>query len=328
MCRAKFNYQKSDRTRLRYSARAVVLLMGCCAALAIAQSSGPKTFASPGDASSALFTAIQRNDEREILDILGPDGKRIVSSGDATEDANERANIAQRYQEMHRLVREPDGTVTLYLGARNWPLPIPLVGTGASWHFDTAAGEKEILYRRVGRNEIATIRICQELVAAEKEYYLAQHNHYAAKIFSDEGQHNGLYWKAAGSEPKSPIGPMLAFAATDVSHHGRSPAPYRGYYYHLLTSQGKSAADGAKSYFVDGQMIAGFAFVAYPAEYRSSGVMTFIVGQDGVVYEKDLGKRSAVIASAMKDFDPDLTWNKSEDAQEQAAAARSQTNSP
>jgi hypothetical protein len=328
MCRAKFNCHKSDRTRFRYAAQAALMLTVCFAGLAIAEGSGPKIFASPGDASSALFAAIQRSDERAILDVLGPDGKKIVSSGDATEDANERADIARRYQEMHRLVKEPDGTVTLYLGARNWPLPIPLVGTGTSWHFDTAAGQKEILYRRVGRNEIATIRVCQELVAAEKEYYLAQHNHYAGKIFSDEGQHNGLYWKASGSEPKSPIGPMLAFAATDIPHRGGSPTPYRGYYYHVLTSQGKSAAGGPKSYSVDGQMITGFAFVAFPAEYRSSGVMTFIVGQDGVVYEKDLGKSSAVLASAMKDFDPESTWSKSEDAQEQAAAARSQVESP
>jgi hypothetical protein len=309
-------------TRFRYSVLAALMLTGCFAGVSMAQAPGPKIFASPADASTALYTAIENNDERAILDVHGPDGKTIVSSGDATEDANDRANFVRRYQEMHRLAREPDGTVTLYLGARNWPMPIPLMGAGTSWHFDTAVGRKEILYRRVGRNEIATIRVCQELVAAEKEYYVAQHNHYAAKIFSDEGQHNGLYWEAAGSEPRSPIGPMLAFAVTDLPRRGGTPTPYRGYYYQILTSQGKSAVGGARSYLVDGQMIAGFAFVAYPAEYRSSGVMTFIVGQDGIVYENDLGKNTGVIAKRMKEFDPEPTWNKSEDAQEKAAAAQ------
>jgi hypothetical protein len=328
MCQAKINCQKSDRTRFRYPAQAAMILTGWFAGFANAQGSGPKTFVSPSDASTALFAAIQRNDERAILEVLGPDGRTIVSSGDAIEDANDRANFVQRYLEMHRLVREPDGTVTLYIGAQNSPIPLPLVGAGTSWHFDTAAGQMEILYRRIGKNEIATIRTCQELVAAEKDYYVAQHNQYASKIFSDKGRHNGLYWEVAGSEPRSRIGPLLAFAEADGPRRGGTPMPYRGYYYRILTSQGKSAADGAKSYFVDGQMLAGFAFVAYPAEYRSSGVMTFIVGQDGVVYEKDLGKQSAVTARAMKDFDPDPTWTKSEDAQEQAAAARSQTDSP
>lgn len=311
----------------RYAAVAAITLTECFATLSMAQQGqgedkSQKTFASPADASNALFTAIQSNDERAILDILGPGGKKIVSSGDPTEDANDRANFVRRYQEMHRLVTEPDGTATLYIGARNWPMPIPLVSSGKSWHFDTAAAEKEILYRRVGKNEIATIHVCHELVAAEKEYYSAQQSHYAAKIFSDPGQHNGLYWKAAGSEPKSPIGPMLASAVADVASRGGSPTPYRGYYYHILTSQGKSAPGGAKSYLVEGQMTGGFAFVAYPAEYRSSGVMTFIVGQDGVVYEKDLGKNTAVTANAMKEYNPDPGWSKSEDAQEKAAAAR------
>ena len=306
----------------RYSAVVAIMLTGCLATVAMAQDQGQKTFASPAEASEALFTAVQSNDERAILVILGPDGKKIVSSGDAAEDAKDRANFVRRYQEMHRLVKEPDGTATLYVGARNWPLPIPLVSSGNSWHFDTAAGKKEILYRRVGKNEIATIRVCHELVAAEKEYYSAQQNHYAAKIFSDAGQHNGLYWKAAGSEPKSPIGPMLASAVADVTSRGGPPTPYRGYYYHILTGQGKSAPGGVRSYLVDGQMTGGFAFVAYPAEYRSSGVMTFIVGQDGVVYEKDLGKDTAAIANTMKEYNPDPSWSRSEDAQEKAAAAR------
>ena len=308
----------------RFSVVAAIILTGCFATVSIAQSQGQKTFASPAEASEALFTAVQSNDERAILGILGPDGKKIVSSGDANEDAKDRANFLRRYQEMHRLVKEPDGTTTLYVGARNWPMPIPLVSSGKSWYFDTAAAQKEILYRRVGKNEIATIHVCHELVAAEKEYYSAQQNHYAAKILSDAGQHNGLYWKTAGSEPKSPIGPMLAFAVADVKSDRGTPTPYRGYYYHILTSQGKSAPGGARSYLAGGEMTGGFAFVAYPAEYRSSGVMSFIVGQDGVVYEKDLGKSTTAIASTMKEYNPEPSWSKSEDAQEKSAAATRQ----
>src|ERR1700675_4459443 len=174
-----------------------VLLTGGFATRSMAQQPGQKTFSSPDEATSALVTAMKNNDEQLTLEILGPDGKHIVYSGDEVEDAQNRANFVERYQEMHRLVKEPDGSVVLYIGAKNWPTPIPIVKKGNAWFLDTDAGKKEILYRRVGRNEISTIKVCQELVAAEKEYYATQHNEYAKQIFSDEGQHNGLYWKAA-----------------------------------------------------------------------------------------------------------------------------------
>jgi hypothetical protein len=280
-----------------------------------------KVFSSPTQASEALFTAVRHNDEQAILDILGADGTRIVSSGDATEDASDRANFTRRYQEMHRLVKEPDGTTTLYVGARNWPMPIPLVGSGTSWHFDTAAARREILYRRVGQNELSTIRVCQELAAAEKEYHATQGGHYADRFFSTEGQHDGLYWKAAAGQPQSPIGPLVAAAAAQgyVRQPG-TPTAYHGYYYRILTGQGKGAPGGEKSYLVDGKMTAGFAFLAYPAQYRSSGVMSFLVDENGMVYEKDLGRNTATIAKAMQRYDPDSSWHESEDAQEQAAA--------
>jgi len=255
-----------------------------------------------------------------LLDILGPDAKQIVSSGDDTEDNQNRANFVQRFQEMHRLVKEPDGTTTLYTGAENWPMPIPLVNKGNSWYFDTETGKKEVLYRRVGRNELSTIRVCQQLVAAEKEYYSAQNEEYAQKFFSDEGQHNGLYWKAADGQPQSPIGPLVASAVAEgYKGQDETSTPYRGYYYRILTRQGPNAPGGAKSYVVNGKMTAGFAFLAYPAEYRSSGVMTFIVGADGVVYRKDLGKSTAVLAKAMKDYNPNSSWQKDGDQQEESA---------
>jgi hypothetical protein len=302
-------------------AAAAILLASGFAGRSMAQQQGQKTFSSAEQASSALIAALQNNDEKAMLDILGPDGKQIVSSGDDTEDANTRANLVQKYQEMHRLVREPDGTTTLYIGPENWPTPIPLMNKGNSWYFDTDAGKKEILYRRVGQNEMSAMRVCKELVAAEKEYYSAQHNEYAQKIFSDEGQHNGLYWKVSAGEPKSPIGPLVASAVAEGYAPSRNgtPTPYRGYYYHILTRQGANAAGGAKSYIVNGKMTGGFAFVAYPAEYRSSGVMTFIVGEDGVVYQKDLGRKTDVLAKAMTEYNPNSSWQKGENEQEETA---------
>ncbi len=207
------------------------------------------------------FTALQSNDEKALLDILGPEAKQIVSSGDDIEDAQDRANLVKKYQEMHRLVKEPDGTTTLYIGAENWPTPIPLVEKNNSWSFDTEAGKQEILFRRVGENELSTIRVCQELVAAEKEYYPASNNEYAQKIFSDDGQHNGLYWKVADGQPQSPIGPLVASAVAEgyTPGHDSALTPYRG----LLP--GSDAPRGqrpgrAKNYIVNGKMTNGFAF--------------------------------------------------------------------
>jgi hypothetical protein len=319
MRRTKLNFGKFQWANLPILAAVAILLI--FPIRSVAQQPGQKTFSSPEDASNAFFTAAQSNDEKALLDILGPDGKQIVSSGDETEDAESRANFVQRYQQMHRLVKEPDGTTTLYIGAENWPTAIPLVNQGNSWYFDTEAGKNEVLYRRVGRNEISTISVCQELVAAQKEYYSTQHNEYAKEIFSDEGQHNGLYWKAAEGEPQSPVGPLVAsaFANDTAKSQVGAPTPYRGYYYRLLTSQGKNGPGGAKSYLVNGKMAEGFAFLAYPAEYRSSGVMTFIVNEDGVVYQKDLGKKTDLLAKAMKEYNPNSSWQKAEEQQEETA---------
>jgi len=321
MRRAKLNFDKLHLANLLKLAAVAILLTWCLSTRSMAQQQGQKTFSSPEDASNALVTAAQSNDEKATLDILGPDGKQIVSSGDEIEDAHNRANFVQKYQQMHRLVKEPDGTTTLYVGAENWPMPIPLVNKGNSWYFNTEAGKKEILCRRIGRNEMSTVRVCQELAAAEKEYYSTQHNEYAQKFFSDEGQHNGLYWKAANGEPQSPIGPLVASAAAEgyAKSEDAAPTPYQGYYYHILTRQGRNAPGGAKNYIANGKMTDGFAFVAYPAEYRSSGVMTLIVNTDGVVYQKDLGKKTDVLAKAMKEYNADSTWQKVEGQQKETA---------
>ena len=322
MRRTKRNFDKFHWANVSKLAAVGILLMVCFSSSSVAQQHGQRTFSSPEDASNALVTAAQNNDEKAMLAILGPDGKQIVSSGDETEDAQSRATFVERYQEMHRLVKEPDGTTVLYIGAKNWPTPMPLVNKGDSWYFDTEAGKEEILYRRIGRNEISTIRVCQELVEAQKEYYATQHSEYAQNIFSDDGQRNGLYWKAADGEPQSPIGPLVASAVSKgyAKRQDGTPTPYRGYYYLILTRQGKNGPGGAKGYIVNGKMSEGFAFAAYPAEYRSSGVMTFIVGQDGVVYERDLGKETDVRAQALKEYNPDSSWQKAEEQQGETAS--------
>ncbi len=320
----ELNIDKLHATKLPKLATFAILLIGCSCLRSMAQQPGQKTFPSAEEASSALVAAVQSDDEMAMLDLLGRDAKQIIYSGDEAEDAHSRANFVQKYREMHRLVNEPDGTTTLYIGARNWPTPIPLVNKGNSWYFDTEVAKKEILYRRVGRNELSAIRVCQELVAAENEYRRAQHDEYAKRITSDHGQHNGLYWQSVAGEPQSPIGPLVASAVAEGYADGKSAlTPYRGYYFHILSQQGKYGPGGAKSYVINGKMTEGFAFVAFPAQYRSSGVMTFIVGSDGVIYEKDLGKETSSLAGHMKTYDPDATWHKAEAAQSSARDAES-----
>ncbi len=328
MRRTKLKLDRFHWANLSKLTVVAILLTGCIPARSAAQQQGQKTFSSAEDASQALFSAVRSGDERAMLEILGSDARQIVSSGDAAEDAQSRTNFAQRYQEMHRLVREPDGTTSLYIGAENWPTPIPLMNRGNAWYFDTDAGKQEILFRRVGENELSTIRICQELVAAEKEYGSAHRNEYAQKILSDEGQHNGLYWKAADGEAQSPIGPLVASAVTEDNARDRegTPTPFRGYYFHILARQGKNGPGGAKNYVVDGKMTAGFAFVAYPAEYGTSGVMTFVVSEDGEVYQKDLGEKTASMARSMKEYNPNTSWKRAEDQQEETAAGEQKSN--
>jgi hypothetical protein len=322
MRRAKLNFGKFHGINLPALVVGTILLTGCFPARSLAQQREQKIFPSPEAASDALLAATQSNDEKVLLEILGPDAKQIVSSGDDAEDALNRANFVEKFREMHRLVKEPDGTVTLYIGAHNWPTPIPIVSNGNSWYFNTDAAKSEILARRIGRNEMSAIRVCQELVAAQKEYRSSQKSEYAAKIFSDKGQNNGLYWEVPEGGPQSPIGPLVAWAVAEENarSRGEAPVPFRGYYFEILTRQGKNAPGGAKSYITSGKMSGGFAFVAYPAEYRSSGVMTFIVGEDGIVFENDLGKKSESLAKSMREFNPTPAWQKADLVHEEVAA--------
>ncbi|HZE72936.1 MAG TPA: DUF2950 domain-containing protein [Pyrinomonadaceae bacterium] len=285
--------------------------------LARAQQPGQKTFASCQEACAALLSAVQQEDQLALLEILGSEATQIISSGDQAEDRNNRRQFVEKYRQMHRLVREPDGSTTLYVGAENWPLPIVLMHKANKWYFDPVASKAEISFRRIGRNELDAIKVCHELVSAQNEYYAEPHDggvkQFAPRFLSDDGKHNGLYWKISNREPESPVGQLLALANTgDYAKETTKPRPFHGYYYRILNRQGRHASGGAKNYLVDGTMTGGFAFVAYPAEYRSSGVMTFIVNRDGIVYQKDLGPQTAIRAKTLTQYNPDATWKRVE----------------
>jgi hypothetical protein len=284
--------------------------------LTLAQQPNQQIFHSPEEACAALFAAAQHNDDRALLEILGPAGKDVISSGDPVQDVKNRHAFVAKYQQMHRLGKEGDGVMILYIGAENWPEPIPLVRANSVWYFDTDAGKEEILARRVGKNELATIDICYQLVDAQQRHYAASiegEHQYALKFNGDRDGQYGLLSSENGEEPLSPHDALIASAGvenrTATSH---DPVPFSGYYFRIVTAQGKNAEGGAKSYLVNGEMTSGFAFVAYPAVYRSTGVMTFIVNKDGVLYQKDLGPDTEKVANAMTEYDPDSTWDRVE----------------
>ncbi|MCJ7545280.1 MAG: DUF2950 domain-containing protein [Deltaproteobacteria bacterium] len=284
----------------------------------LAAEANQKTFKSPEEAVKTLIDAVKANDTKELLAILGPAGKNVISSGDEVADKEIRERFAQKYEQKNKLVWEGDKKVILDIGTDDWPWPIPVVKKGDNWVFDTKAGKEEILSRRIGRNELNTIQVCLAYVDAQREYTLKDRDgdgirEYAQSFRSEKGKKNGLYWEAKEGEEQSPLGPLAATAVKEGytgKKAGGNPSPYHGYYYKILKAQGKNAPGGAYDYVVKGKMIGGFAMVAYPAAYGNSGVMAFIVNQDGVVYQKDLGKDTEKIASSMKKFDPDKTWEK------------------
>ncbi len=275
------------------------------------QEAGQRTFSTPQEASKALYEAVKAGDTQTVLAILGSSAEGIIHSGDAVQDKKNTDLFLNRYQQMNRIGRQADGSRVLYLGAGNWPFPIPLVQKAGKWYFDTPAGMQEILFRRIGKNELAALRVLNALVDAQNEYYSGTHDGethvYAARFLSTPGKQDGLYWKTAEGEPESPIGPLVAHATREGYAKSDKPEPFHGYYYRMLKSQGANAPGGAKPYLADGKMT-GFAFIAYPAEYRNSGVMTFLVSTDGVIYEKDLGTDTATAAPAITSFNPDKTW--------------------
>ena len=277
-----------------------------------------RTFASPEEAVKALVEALKSKDAKALEAIFGPGSKDLVSSGDPVADSAEYERTVNHLEQKTRL-EQSAGKVILHAGNEEWPFAIPIVKKDALWRFDSKQGREEILARRIGRNELSAIQFCLAYVDAQREYALKDRDsdgllEYAQKFESDKGKKNGLYWDVKAGEAQSPLGPLAAVSQKQgYSTKREKPEPYLGYYYRILKAQGKEAPDGAYDYVVKGKMIGGFALVAYPAKYASSGVMSFIVNQDGVVYEKDLGKNTEKTAQAIKLFNPDSSWKKVEE---------------
>ena len=274
-----------------------------------------KTFKTPQAAVDALLAAAAESETGDLLAVLGPEGKDVVSSGDETADKAGRDALLAAAKDKTVLLTTTKNAVFLTLGPDSWPFPIPIVKGPKGWFFDTAAGKEELISRRIGRNELRAIALCQAFVTAQREYAQTSRNGasgvYAQRLLSSEGKRDGLYWPAKGGEPESPLGPLAAEAANDgyeVKASASGPKPFHGYFFRIMTAQGANAPGGAKSYVADGKMTGGFALVAWPAEYRVSGVMTFVVNQTGIVFEKDLGQQTAERAKVMDQFDPDITW--------------------
>lgn len=272
-----------------------------------------KTFASPDDAAKALVDAAKANNRDVLLSIFGPESKDLIYSGDTSKDNAEFAGFVTDYDAMHRWRKLQNGSELLITGTDNKTFPIPLTkNSSGQWYFDTPAGKEEILSRRIGRDENAAIDICAAIATAQHQYFSQRHDgvsQYAQQFISDPGKQNGLYWQTTGDQPKSPLGPLVAYATQQgLKVEPNQHQPFYGYYFVMLDKQGADAKGGAKNYILNGKMTGGFAVVAYPAQYRDSGIMTFLVNQDGVVFENDLGKNTNEIAAAMSEFNPDKRW--------------------
>ncbi|HUC11540.1 MAG TPA: DUF2950 domain-containing protein [Stellaceae bacterium] len=278
-----------------------------------------RSFATPAAAVDALIAANRAKNLPELLAILGPDSPKLIDSGDAVADRNGRARFVVAYDTTHSLEREGPDTAILVVGREGWPMPIPLVRRQGVWRFDTEAGANEILDRRIGRDELSVIEVCRAYVAAQREYVALRVSsgepaEYAQHLMSDPGQRNGLYWPVNPGEQESPLGPLIATARaagyTPSAPHP-APRPYYGYFFRILTRQGTDAPGGARDYVVNGDMIAGFALLAYPAIYGNSGVMTFIVNEDGIVYQRNFGPATSRIVQQITQYDPDPSWQPS-----------------
>ena len=288
-----------------------------CTAVSVA--SAQQAFKTPDEAASALVSAAKAGDMKTLVTVLGPDGEDIVSSGDAVADAATRQKFVAAYDAKHQITMEGDSKAIMVIGQEDFPLPIPLTRKDGMWRFDTAAGRDEILFRRIGRNELDAIQSCLAYVDAQNDYAEKDRTGagvktYAQRIISQPGKRDGLYWPTSQGEDASPLGELIAQATAQGYRTGAGRTPFHGYYFKILTKQGAAAPGGELEYVVRGKMIGGFALVAYPAEYRNSGVMTFIVNHAGDVFQKDLGPDTAKLAERMSSYNPDRTWQKVSDA--------------
>jgi hypothetical protein len=292
---------------------AAASLIVASASIAAAQ----QTYKTPEAAVDALVATAKSGDQREALVVLGRDGEDIISSGDKVSDDAARQRFVASYDAKHQIAMEGDDKAVLVIGDNDYPFPIPLVRKNGQWSFDTEAGRREILYRRIGHNELDAIQTCLAFVDAQDEYAEKDRTGagagvYAERFISQPGKKDGLYWPTAQGEEESPLGELFAAASRQGYRAGEGRSPYHGYYYKILTRQGPAAVGGAADYVVQGKMIGGFALVAYPAEYRNSGVMTFLVNHNGTVFQKNLGPKTAELAEAITSFNPDPTWKKVE----------------
>jgi hypothetical protein len=310
------SYEKREGRWLALLALGIAILISGGPSALFAASPVHKSFPSPEEAAKALVAAVRESDIKEMNAILGPGGKELISSGDEVADRIGREKFLKAYDLMNALQQKSTDKVVLLIGDDKWPMPIPIIKKGSKWFFDAQQGKQEILNRRIGRNELNVMEVLQAYVEAQHEYASKDCRgrgivEFAQRFDSTEGKRDGLYWEAKEGEELSPLGPLVARAAKE----GYAKAdfwPFHGYYFKILKGQGKHAKGGAYNYVVKGKMILGFALIAFPAEYGNSGVMTFMVNQEGVVYEKDLGKNTKRVAEAMKIFDPEKTWKKEE----------------
>jgi len=292
-------------------------LLGFGAASALPQDSQVKSFPTYRAAADAFVSAVKAKDDAALKEILGAQAQDLLSSGDAVADENGRVGFLKGYEKAHAFVHDSPDSVTLTIGTTAWPLPFPIVKADGAWHFDALKGAQELAYRRIGENELAAIKVCRALRDAQKVYAETGHDGdppgaYAQRIVSSPGKQNGLYWETKEGEEESPAGSLIADATSEGYdiQQGKKPVPFYGYYYRVLKSQGEHAIGGAKDYIKDGKMTGGFAIVAWPAEYGvgGSGVMTFVIGRSGQVYQKDLGQDTAAAVKAMTAYDPDSSW--------------------
>jgi hypothetical protein len=299
---------------------AVIMFILIFSCPAFAKAPRQKTFGSPEEAFTAMVKAMKGQDAEELVAIFGPGSKKLVFSGDDLADKAVRDNFVKAYEEKNRIETIDGNKTILHVGNNDWPLPIPLIKNGNVWRFDTKAGKEEILQRRIGRNELSAIKTCQAYVDAQLEYAAGDYDgdglfEYAQKFVSAPGKKDGLFWETKEGEPQSPLGALIAVAAGEgyLAKEGKNKAvPFHGYYFKIIKEQGKDAPGGAYSYLANGKMIGGFALAAYPAQYGNSGVMTFIVNKEGLVYQRNLGRNTAKIVQAMKAYNPDQTWKKAE----------------
>lgn len=291
----------------------VSLMIGALLCLPASAAIAQQAFKTPDDAASALVNAAKAGDMKALVTVLGPDGEDVVSSGDEVADTATREKFVAAYDAKHRIAMEGDNKAILVVGQDDFPLPIPIVRKDGMWRFDTAEGLDEILFRRIGENELDAIQAALAYVDAQNEYADKDRtgagvNTYAQRIISQPGKKDGLYWPTSQGDEPSPLGELVAQATAQGYRVGGGRTPFHGYYFKILTKQGPAAPGGELDYVVGGKMIGGFGLVAYPAEYRNSGVMTFIINHAGTVFQKDLGPNTSKLAERMTSFNPDKTW--------------------